>query len=1181
MSRQFTIGIIIAFVICGGLFFFLRPSPNGPDEQGSGSSKERGYEDTAFDDSSLDSASSLGDPTGDLTEVAPPEDLTEPPILAGDVLGDGAGIPNAKVMLFSAQRVEAVILRAESELSGLAGGGVPDIAGILGFVRAELESFRRSAIIAETDETGHFEVRGISGGGYFLLTVAPKWLFRYGDVVALSEERTETITLELDRGASVAGRIVRPSGSGIGGVRVLAEFAPASTTGIGPLVRRALRYVNGEFLKGPFETVSGPDGEFEISSLPPGTYNITAYNKKGLESTAQGVVTGTTGVVVLFGDGALIKGSLATPRGFPLAETPMRLERIEQVIQLPIPGAADFIAMAERLLGMPPRETTSDAGGGFAFKDLGAGRYRLTVETPGLNPYQQEVKVEWGETLDLGEVLIDPGLSIRGRVISVATAAPVEGAKVSAVQSNGGMMNGGVIFRDLVSGRLSATSDKNGTFEIFGLRPGSNYTVSASLDKFAGESVRSVPPDGEPIEIALAPGQRVTGVVLGADTGEGFAGAEVRSGGAKTVTNAAGEFVLEGVVPSSRGEMRFMFGGPRAFNNDTEKAREASVSARAPGFIEDEISVDLDRGRDGVVLTITPTIPITGVVFDPTGAPRVGALVRLIPDVPDDMGPFQFDASLIFFAVVVTNELGEFTMDRYFADENARYRVIADFPGYTRGKSEPFDLEEVAQLSPLSIGLRAAATIQGVVTGGAGPVPGAIVRLSAARDGGNPQEMMMMQLLGLPKGGEVVHADSEGRFTYEAHEPGDFDIGAEMVGYSDSASQNFAIAEGETVEIALVLDPGSILTGTVTDDLGNPIADASVRVLEESGIEEEIFEAQLLLGGALRSTRTASDGSYEIVGLAAGGYAAVAEKRGFAKGISQGIYVNGVATQHLTLLPSASLRALVTDTATGRPVSEYEVFLSLQESSVDFGNGLEPVSSPDGSFEKNDLDPGDYDLKIRAAGFGSTNIEVSLMPGVLHEERIELSRAGSIVGRVVDAVTGDPIQGAEVGIANPSSDDSDEETMRSFVRDMMLGESDRTDANGEFLLDTVPPGAALLVVNHTDYVQLRKTAPSVGSGQQAEVSLELSRGKSVSGQARTATGQIGATRFLMLTGNDDATRGVRKTTFTDEEGQFTFEGLEPGTYQIRFGFGRQGGESMAVEVSGNVEGLQVTVPDEE
>lgn len=1183
MPRNVWIGLLLAAGVIIALFLLLDPG-------GSVTSLDR---DSATDGTSgsgigPDGLDESGAGTEEGTEepsVAEVPDPTTPPLLRGTVIGEGQGIPGAQVMLFSASRVEALIRTAEERVTSLAGGGMPDIAGIVEFIRSELESFRRSAVIATSDVAGDFEVRGVPEGGYFLLTIAPRWLFRYGDVVSLAEGRTEELTLELDRGAAIAGRVVRRDGSGMEGVRVIAEFAPASTTGVGPLVRKALRYVNGEFLKGPFETTSGPDGSFEIASLPPGTYDITAYDDDGVESTVESVLTGTSGVYVLYGDAAGIVGTLATPQGFPLGNVTLQLDRVDTEVKLPIPGVEDYVATVERMLGAGPREAVTEESGAFAFRRIGAGRYRLNVETPGLQPYRTDVEVDWGEVLDLGEIPVDPGSRISGRVLTEA-GRPLPGATVSAMGGGRNFAMGGDFFRDMMSGRLRAVAGADGSFELFGLRAGQTYALTAAADGHAAETKREIAVDGPPVDFALAPGRDVSGVVLDATDDTPIAKAVVRAGASRTTTDANGRFTLSGVVPPSFQGGNFG-GGPVNVNVNAEGPgggdQEVRVTGRAPGFVRASVVTDLAFTED-VVIALEPIAPIEGIVLGPDGAPRPGALVRLTVPAVDDI-PFAIDTSLLFFALAVADADGRFRMEDYFVDPNGQYRIIADYPGFTRGSTETFSVEEIPVLGPVQVSLRLASTVRGTVSDGSAPVPGAVVRLTKPLDQGDMQQRMFMQMLGLPKGGETTTTDADGAFEFESHEPGTFVIGAEMVGFTDSPTQEFTLIEGGTAEFQLVIDPGSSIGGTITDDLGTPIPDAIVRVLVENNeSDQEMFQAQMFFGGAFKSTRTGADGRYEVIGLPSGGYTIVAEKRGFAQASAEGVWVSGAAVQDLALVPSSALRGRVVDAATGAPVSEFEVSVVGRGSRFDWGGDFayRNENDPDGWFVRDDLSPGEYEIAVRAVGYATSEIVVDLAPGVLIDEEIVIARAGRLAGTVYDAVDGVPVEGARVAIARDddgSDPRTDEEALREVIRESMLRDGARTGSDGTFLLENVPPGPQVLVVNHPDYVQLRVVPAEVRSGEEAEVVLQIRPGSTISGVASTPDGLAAASRFLLLRGLDDENAAVRKNTVTDDAGAFRFAGLEPGRYRILAPGGGSAGEGSEFELGETpLEGIELVVP---
>ncbi|WNZ62422.1 carboxypeptidase-like regulatory domain-containing protein [Myxococcus sp. MxC21-1] len=68
--------------------------------------------------------------------------------------------------------------------------------------------------------------------------------------------------------------------------------------------------------------------------------------------------------------------------------------------------------------------------GSFRFAAPVVGTQRLTFEAPGLTRAVREVQVPAAEDLDLGQVRLDAGRNVRGRVVDAATSKPIEDAIV-------------------------------------------------------------------------------------------------------------------------------------------------------------------------------------------------------------------------------------------------------------------------------------------------------------------------------------------------------------------------------------------------------------------------------------------------------------------------------------------------------------------------------------------------------------------------------------------------------------------------------------------------------------------------------------------------------------------------------------------------------------------------------
>ncbi|MBI4604479.1 MAG: carboxypeptidase regulatory-like domain-containing protein [Planctomycetes bacterium] len=962
-----------------------------------------------------------------------------PPLLAGRVTGEGAGIEGATVLLFATRKVEEII----EHLEALApeAGELPDIPAIAAKIREELEGFRAAALSARSGRDGEYAFRSIAPGGYLVLTLAESWLFRYGDVVSLEEGATRTLDIALDRGGSISGRVLRASGDGVPGATVIAEPRPMGMAGLGLIVRRLLRYLNGEFLRGPFIAPTAPDGSFTLASLPPGVYDIAAATDDGVEGRLPQVETGTTEAVVYLGEPAVLRGRFADAAGSPAAGVALRLERLDDLVQPLFPmGGFDKVANSvSRWLGDGSKKTVSGRKGELEVRGLAAGRWRLAVEERGFEPFSRDVDLDWGEVVDLGLLKLDRGEVISGTVRG-PDGAPIAGAKVFASPAKPNILGMGAVVNDFLTSRTTAHTGAGGDFRLAGLAKG-RYKLIASAAGFAPGVKAGAEAGGEPVTIDLAPGRTVTGRVVTAGGGEPIAGAKVQAGEARGRTDAEGRFRLEGVAPRDRRLDPFSGGGgPRPEGGEEERPR-VRLKASAPGFVEKKEELDLEAASLEVTIQLSRAPEIRGIVLDPEGKPAPGSLVRLVPAIPEDIPlPFDFfDRGMVFLAVGVADLEGRFRFQRFRADEETRFQVRADRLGHARGLSEPFavldlappDEESKPAREPDDDGIRVqlvrAASVKGVVTDGSAPVAGAGVRLAKAprkQKGPGEQAAFFFGLLGLPKRGDVVPTDREGRFEHAQILPGDYEVSAEKQGFTESPAQLVTLAPGEEREVTLVVDPGGEVSGLVLIPTGEPLAGARLRLLREAGDDEQEkqrFGIQKLFGGAYKSARSGDDGSFRFQGLPAASYVLLAEHPGCVKREVPGVKPGG-DPQRIVLEPAASLAGSVADAATGAPIPRFRVKIQKE--------GEEPKGTPEdmrfgdrehadaeGIFVERDLEPGRYTVKVSAQGYSPARVELVLTSGSVAEERFLLAQAGRARGLVTDLATGRPVAGARVRIS--------------------------------------------------------------------------------------------------------------------------------------------------------------------
>ena len=269
-----------------------------------------------------------------------------------------------------------------------------------------------------------------------------------------------------------------------------------------------------------------------------------------------------------------------------------------------------------------------------------------------------------------------------------------------------------------------------------------------------------------------------------------------------------------------------------------------------------------------------------------------------------------------------------------------------------------------------------------------------------AADGGQPMRRVIVRVTAPElRGARTVLTDVDGRYEFRELPAGRYSISASkppFVSWSYGQTQPagpgkpLVIADNQTAEsIDIRLPRGSVITGRVTDDFGEPAPGANVMLMRSQFSQGQ---RRLVQTGGRASTNDI--GEYRIFGLAPGQYYVSAT---VAQGMIGGGGVEGEETrsgysptfypgtaemtsaQKLTLATAQTLSdidfALVpTRLATisgvavdseGRPFAVGFVSIMPRGGMISFGAGGGPLR-PDGTFTVPNVSPGEYLLRANA-----------------------------------------------------------------------------------------------------------------------------------------------------------------------------------------------------------------------
>jgi hypothetical protein len=403
------------------------------------------------------------------------------------------------------------VLERGATISGrvLDHGGAP-LRGVK--VAAHGSAEQRSGDTAVTSAEGRFVLSGLDGGEYMVVArreqSAEPSVGRApaSSVVRVPARGSADVVLRFTGAHALAGRAQSEDGAPVKGARL--ALPPRGTATHAEMGERAL--AASAFAR------SDAAGEFVFRDLPEGAYTLQAYARDQVPPPSLDVeIPATAPVVVTFGRRGKVVGSVVGHDGKPLVR----------------------FSVNHRPIRNPD--------GRFELPVRADGPMELSIGAPGHAYTSLEPQVSKTQVVDLGEIRLERGRTLRGRVVERG-GAPAVGALVDV----GPLKHQGAGTLYLAEQLGAVRTDANGRFEL----PSVGSVPVALVVQHDGhaEHRQELPPHLSDVSIQLRAGGRVQGFVAGKGGGPGVGaqiGAMTSLGEATATVGSDGRYELGGLAP--------------------------------------------------------------------------------------------------------------------------------------------------------------------------------------------------------------------------------------------------------------------------------------------------------------------------------------------------------------------------------------------------------------------------------------------------------------------------------------------------------------------------------------------------------------------------------------------------------------------------------------------------------
>ncbi|HSB37109.1 MAG TPA: carboxypeptidase regulatory-like domain-containing protein, partial [Thermoanaerobaculia bacterium] len=407
----------------------------------------------------------------------------------------------------------------------------------------------------------------------------------------------------------------------------------------------------------------------------------------------------------------------------------------------------------------------------------------------------------------------------------------------------------------------------------------------------------------------------------------------------------------------------------------------------------------------------------------------------------------------------------------------------------------------------------------------------------------------------------AVRTDARGRFRLPGLAPARYGVEAARDGYLTASIAGINTATPSVPPANLALRKAASISGRVTDEKGQPVAAARVRIMREMGIRRLLLGAAsnpaAVLGG--QGAQTAADGTFRLRGLEPERNLSLeATKTGYAAARKPGVSLKaGDAIKDVALVVRHGLeaRGKVVD-AQGQPVAGAEIRAIHREEGAMGGARVQmrlmgvaqdkpdAVTGGDGAYALKGLEEGQYALTVARVGFARKSVPSVDVKGTGENVWLPVTlTAGASIAGVVRDSTGAPVPGAQVfGIDVGGSGGRPQNAT--------------SDADGSFRLDGFVAERAILVnVSAQGYATLQKSVTPPA----ADLAIVLKTAGAVRGRVEDSDTKKPVTDFSISRSGPRGGGGIQiaigrgggDQTFQSDDGTFELTDVPPGKWTIR------------------------------